>query len=107
MATSRWISTTVPWESCRSHEYENLIALCPNCHRQADTGDIDKKSLREYKNSSKRHGCVNDHGVVAGGIDLKWSTNVLHKITSYDGYLVLTCLVEGSEGGLTKGETQE
>ncbi len=39
----------VPWASCREHKYDNLIALCPNCHRRADRGDIDRKSLRLYK----------------------------------------------------------
>lgn len=39
----------VPWSSCREHKYENLIALCPNCHRRADQGNIDRKSLRLYK----------------------------------------------------------
>jgi hypothetical protein len=39
----------VPWESCREHRYENLIALCPNCHRRAGKGEIDKKSIRIYK----------------------------------------------------------
>lgn len=39
----------VPWETCRKHEYENLIALCSNCHRRADRGDIDRKALRIYK----------------------------------------------------------
>jgi len=39
----------VPWEQCKKHEYENLIALCPNCHRRANQGKIDKKSLRRYK----------------------------------------------------------
>ena len=39
----------VPWEQCKKHEYENLIALCPNCHRRADQGEIDRKSLRIYK----------------------------------------------------------
>lgn len=29
--------------------YENLIALCPNCHRLVHDGKIDKKSLRIYK----------------------------------------------------------
>ena len=38
-----------PWTTCKKHEYENLIALCPNCHRRADRGDIDRKSLRIYK----------------------------------------------------------
>ena len=39
----------IPWTTCKKHEYENLIALCPNCHRRADRGDIDRKSLRIYK----------------------------------------------------------
>jgi HNH endonuclease len=39
----------VPWAQCQAHEYDNLIALCPNCHRRADRGEIDRKSLRLYK----------------------------------------------------------
>lgn len=53
--TCRYIETDLhhiePWESCRRHEYENLVALCPNCHRRADNGEIDRKSLRIYKAS--------------------------------------------------------
>lgn len=39
----------IPWEQCKKHEYENLIALCPNCHRRTEKGEIDRKSLRLYK----------------------------------------------------------
>lgn len=39
----------VPWETCKSHDFENLIALCANCHRRADSGEIDRKALRLYK----------------------------------------------------------
>ncbi|AAK23843.1 HNH endonuclease [Caulobacter vibrioides] len=39
----------VPWRTCQAHEYENLIALCPNCHRRADREEIDRKSLKLYK----------------------------------------------------------
>jgi hypothetical protein len=39
----------IPWEVRQSHDFENLIALCPNCHRRADAGEIDRKSLRWYK----------------------------------------------------------
>lgn len=39
----------VPWEQCGTHDYDNLIALCPNCHDRADRGEIDRKSLRMYK----------------------------------------------------------
>ena len=51
--TCRYIEVDVhhiePWEKVKKHEYENLIALCPNCHRRADRGEIDRKSLRLYK----------------------------------------------------------
>jgi hypothetical protein len=51
--TCRYIEVDVhhiiPWANCKAHEYDNLIALCPNCHRRADRGEIDRKSLRLYK----------------------------------------------------------
>jgi HNH endonuclease len=51
--TCRYIDVDVhhiiPWARCRTHEYDNLIALCPNCHRRADQDEIDRKSLRLYK----------------------------------------------------------
>ena len=39
----------VPWSTCREHDYDNLIALCANCHTRADRKDIDRESLRIYK----------------------------------------------------------
>ncbi len=39
----------IPWATCKKHEYDNLIALCPNCHTRVHKGDIDRKSLRIYK----------------------------------------------------------
>lgn len=51
--TCRYIEVDVhhiiPWAQCQAHEYDNLIALCPNCHRRADKREIDRKSLRLYK----------------------------------------------------------
>ncbi|MDZ7798428.1 MAG: HNH endonuclease signature motif containing protein [Patescibacteria group bacterium] len=41
----------VPWSKVKKHEYSNLIALCPNCHRLAEQGKIDRKSLRMYKSN--------------------------------------------------------
>jgi predicted restriction endonuclease len=35
----------IPWAKCKRHEYENLIALCPNHRARADKGEIDRKSL--------------------------------------------------------------
>ena len=39
----------IPYETCRSHNYENLIALCPTCHARADRNEIDRRSQRIYK----------------------------------------------------------
>ncbi|MBX9728744.1 MAG: HNH endonuclease [Sphingopyxis sp.] len=51
--TCRYITTEIhhiiPWATCKAHEYDNLIALCPNCHNRADRGEIDRKALRLYK----------------------------------------------------------
>jgi len=40
----------VPWETCQNHEFDNLIALCPTCHRKADR-EIDRKSIKMYKHN--------------------------------------------------------
>lgn len=39
----------IPWSKCLEHQFDNLIALCPNCHRRAHNGEIDRKSLLLYK----------------------------------------------------------
>lgn len=39
----------IPWSDCQEHNYENLIALCANCHTRADKGEIDRQSLKFYK----------------------------------------------------------
>ncbi len=41
----------IPWEKCRKHEFDNLIALCPICHRRAHNGEIDRKSIKLYKSN--------------------------------------------------------
>src|SRR3989338_9625913 len=41
----------IPWATCKEHAYENLIALCPNCHKRADENKIDRKSLKMYKDN--------------------------------------------------------
>jgi hypothetical protein len=48
------IAHIIPWDKVKKHEYENLIALCPNCHARADRGEIDRKSLRIYKRILQR-----------------------------------------------------
>lgn len=51
-----------PWETCKKHEYANLIALCPVCHRRVHNGDIDRKSLHIYKESLAREFGRQDSG---------------------------------------------
>lgn len=45
------IAHITPWAQKQAHEYENLIALCPNCHTRFDRGEIDKKSMYMYKDN--------------------------------------------------------
>tara|TARA_A100001391_G_scaffold165205_1_gene125061 strand:- start:3202 stop:4113 length:912 start_codon:yes stop_codon:yes gene_type:complete len=52
----------IPWETCQSHEYFNLIALCPICHRRAHNGEIDRKSLQKYKENLANEFNKNDSG---------------------------------------------
>lgn len=39
----------VPWAKVREHTFDNLIALCPNCHARYDRGDIERLSILQYK----------------------------------------------------------
>jgi hypothetical protein len=48
------IAHIVPYRIVKKHEYANLIALCDNCHRRADKGEIDRKSLKVYKRILQR-----------------------------------------------------
>jgi hypothetical protein len=43
------ITHIVPWEKVQEHGFDNLIALCPTCHTRYDRGEIDRKSMLQYK----------------------------------------------------------
>lgn len=44
------IAHIVPWAEVQEHKFENLIALCPNCHDLYDKDDkIDRRSMLTYK----------------------------------------------------------
>lgn len=43
------IAHIIQYKEVKKHEYENLIALCPNCHTRYDKGEIDRKSMLLYK----------------------------------------------------------
>ena len=48
-ATTTEIAHIVPWAEVQEHTFENLIALCPNCHTRYDKGEIDRRSMLMYK----------------------------------------------------------
>lgn len=46
------IAHIVSWARTQDNTFENLIALCPNCHTRADRKkEIDRKALRMYKHN--------------------------------------------------------
>lgn len=50
-ATTMEIAHIQPWAKVQEHTFDNLIALCPNCHTRFDKGEIDRKSMRMYKDN--------------------------------------------------------
>ncbi|MFJ8334576.1 HNH endonuclease [Streptomyces sp. NPDC094437] len=40
-----------PWNKVKEHTFGNLIALCPTCHTRFDRGDIDRRSMLQYKSN--------------------------------------------------------
>ncbi|HEY1216703.1 MAG TPA: HNH endonuclease signature motif containing protein, partial [Bryobacteraceae bacterium] len=38
-----------PWAKVKQHTFDNLIALCPNCHTMFDNGKIPEAAIRRYK----------------------------------------------------------
>ncbi|MFG2773755.1 HNH endonuclease [Streptomyces sp. NPDC048350] len=43
------IAHITPWSRVKEHTFDNLIALCPTCHTRYDGGDMDRKSMLQYK----------------------------------------------------------
>lgn len=51
-ATTTEIAHIVPWAESQDNSFENLIALCPNCHTRFDQKkEIDRQSIRMYKHN--------------------------------------------------------
>ncbi len=51
-ATTIEIAHIVPWATSHDNSFENLIALCPNCHTRFDQKkDIDRISVKMYKHN--------------------------------------------------------
>lgn len=49
--TTTEIAHIVPYSKVKAHTFDNLIALCPNCHTRFDKGEIDFKSIIIYKSN--------------------------------------------------------
>jgi hypothetical protein len=51
-ATTTEIAHIVPWAETQDNSFENLIALCPNCHTRFDQKkEIDRLSIKMYKHN--------------------------------------------------------
>src|SRR5713101_1188025 len=66
----------IPWETCQEHSPENLIALCPNCHRRAHKEEIDRKALIIYKLRGQRI-FRGETAEAIGSVD-PWVTRTFH-----------------------------
>lgn len=43
------INHIVPYVEVQEHTFDNLVALCPNCHRRYTNGEIDRKAMFQIK----------------------------------------------------------
>jgi len=51
-ATTTEIAHIAPWAQSRDNSFENLIALCPNCHTRFDQKkEVDRLAIRMYKHN--------------------------------------------------------
>jgi len=51
-ATTTEIAHIVPWAESHDNSFENLIALCPNCHTRFDQKkEIDRLAVKMYKHN--------------------------------------------------------
>jgi hypothetical protein len=51
-ATTTEIAHIVPWADSHDNSFENLIALCPNCHARFDKKkEIDRLAIKMYKHN--------------------------------------------------------
>ncbi len=51
-ATTTEIAHIIPWAETKDNSFENLIALCPNCHTRFDQKkEIDRPAVKMYKHN--------------------------------------------------------
>lgn len=77
-----------PWSKVKKHEKDNLVVLCPNCHREANVGAYFKEQVIEDKKNpiNKRIGFVQnkimlrkfcDVKMKIGGVEISEARNIL------------------------------
>lgn len=77
-----------PWSKVKKHEKDNLVVLCPNCHREANVGSYFKEQVIEDKKNpvNKRFRFVqnkimlrkfSDIKMKLGGVEISGARNIL------------------------------
>ena len=56
------IAHIIPWSKCKEHRLDNLLCMCPNCHRRADKERWGPKTFRLYK--EKPYAAPSEDGVL-------------------------------------------
>jgi hypothetical protein len=98
-STTTEIAHIKPWAEVKEHTFDNLIALCPNCHTRYDHGEIDRRAMLQYKANlglvNSRYGDVErrvlDYLALHPDLDeieLPGGMQVLLMYLVQDGYLV-------------------
>ena len=72
-ATPVEIAHIIPLAKNGDDSQDNLIALCPTCHRRYDKGEIDRKAIRAYKKRLVTLNHIADRECL--------SENLLHELT--------------------------
>ncbi|MEU5130029.1 HNH endonuclease [Streptomyces mobaraensis] len=98
------IAHITAWSQVKQHAFDNLIALCPTCHTRYDKGDIDRKSVIQYKeNLSVLNGRYTDvERQLLKVYAKKWAA--VEREAKAGGKSVLRSLVETLKGSVGFGE---
>lgn len=115
------IAHIIPWAIIKTHTFDNLIALCPTCHTRFDRGDIDRKSMLQYKSNltilANRYGDLEQRILrlfadnpsqmtimIPGGLDILLMYLIKDKLivpTGRNSGVILSGVPSGVEYGIT------
>ncbi|MFG2195853.1 HNH endonuclease [Streptomyces sp. NPDC048639] len=78
-ATTLELAHITPWVKTRAHDFDNMIALCPNCHTRFDKGEIDRLSMLQYKaelgSGGARAKIISAYRRLQGALD-RWTKSI-------------------------------